>query len=193
MALPTPFICERIGAPLFLGIILIIWGCTATIFAFITSSWQFLILRFLLGIAESGAYPGINAHYLKILMYENLGSFPYVTRNYKKLSNIAIWKLQPGSSTSINGIVKSADFSSYHPLMLIVILWHLPLALIPSEASCSALHQSGAFHNQLNALLDLVATILYNMPLWWLCCVGQVCGITWRCFIHPWSWAWRTP
>ncbi len=49
---------HRIGPPLFLGSILISWGLVATLFAWMKTSAQFYMLRFILGLAESGAYPG---------------------------------------------------------------------------------------------------------------------------------------
>jgi MFS family permease len=46
----------------FLGSILISWGLVATLFAWMKTSAQFYILRFILGLAESGAYPGESMH-----------------------------------------------------------------------------------------------------------------------------------
>ena len=41
-----------------LGCMLVLWGLVATLCAFITNAAQFMTLRFLLGIAECGAFPG---------------------------------------------------------------------------------------------------------------------------------------
>ena len=49
---------SRVGAPRFLGGILIIWGLVAGLFAWMRTATQFYVLRFVLGLAESGAYPG---------------------------------------------------------------------------------------------------------------------------------------
>ena len=49
----------RLGPPRFLGGILIIWGIVASLFAWMRTAAQFYILRFILGLAESGAYPGL--------------------------------------------------------------------------------------------------------------------------------------
>ena len=37
---------------------MIIWGVTASLFSVMRYEWQFFTLRFALGLAESGAYPG---------------------------------------------------------------------------------------------------------------------------------------
>lgn len=57
-AVPSTFVCAWVGAPRFLGGILVAWGCVATLFSCMRSQWQFYVLRFILGLAESGAYPG---------------------------------------------------------------------------------------------------------------------------------------
>lgn len=51
----------RLGAPRFLGSILALWGLVASLFAWMRVAPQFYALRFVLGLAESGAYPG-NTH-----------------------------------------------------------------------------------------------------------------------------------
>ena len=49
---------HRVGPPRFLGGILIVWGVVASLFAWMRTAMHFYILRFVLGLAESGAYPG---------------------------------------------------------------------------------------------------------------------------------------
>jgi hypothetical protein len=58
LQLPAPLLCARFGAPRFLGSILIAWGLVAGMFAWMRDAAQFHTLRFILGVAESGAYPG---------------------------------------------------------------------------------------------------------------------------------------
>ena len=48
----------RVGPPRFLGGILIVWGIVASLFAWMRTAMHFYVLRFILGLAESGAYPG---------------------------------------------------------------------------------------------------------------------------------------
>ncbi|KAK9837315.1 hypothetical protein WJX81_005659 [Elliptochloris bilobata] len=58
----APLICARVGAPSFLGTILVLWGGVTLLFAFMRTAGQFYCLRLLLGVAESGAYPGMWYH-----------------------------------------------------------------------------------------------------------------------------------
>lgn len=57
-AVPSTFVCAKMGPPAFLGGTLVLWGCVAALFAAMRYSWHFYVLRLMLGFAESGAYPG---------------------------------------------------------------------------------------------------------------------------------------
>ena len=49
----------RMGARRWLAILLVVWGAVSVATAFITAKPQYVALRFLLGIAESGFFPGV--------------------------------------------------------------------------------------------------------------------------------------
>ena len=55
---PATIVCARVGAPLFLGISLAAWGVVASSFASLKGAKQFFVMRFVLGLCETGAYPG---------------------------------------------------------------------------------------------------------------------------------------
>lgn len=56
---PANQLLERIGARRLIGSIMLIWGTVSAAMAAITSPTQFYVMRFVLGVAESGLYPGI--------------------------------------------------------------------------------------------------------------------------------------
>ena len=56
---PSNLLLERFGARLWIARIMITWGFMAAAMAFVQGTWSFLILRFLLGIAEAGFFPGV--------------------------------------------------------------------------------------------------------------------------------------
>jgi ACS family tartrate transporter-like MFS transporter len=56
---PSNVILEKIGARIWIARIMITWGILAGLTAIVTGSTSFSIVRFLLGVAEAGFFPGI--------------------------------------------------------------------------------------------------------------------------------------
>lgn len=57
--LPSNLILNRVGARLWIAGIVVTWGLISCAMMFIRDRWSFYILRFLLGLAESGFFPGM--------------------------------------------------------------------------------------------------------------------------------------
>lgn len=56
---PSNLILQRMGARVWIARIMITWGLISACMMFVTTPTQFYILRFLLGVAEAGFYPGV--------------------------------------------------------------------------------------------------------------------------------------
>src|SRR6202012_3685785 len=56
---PSNVIMEKVGARLWIARIMITWGIFAGLTAMVTGSTSFAIVRFFLGVAEAGFFPGI--------------------------------------------------------------------------------------------------------------------------------------
>src|SRR6202163_1123779 len=56
---PSNVILEKVGARIWIARIMISWGILAGLTAMVTGSTSFAIVRFLLGVAEAGFFPGI--------------------------------------------------------------------------------------------------------------------------------------
>jgi MFS transporter, ACS family, tartrate transporter len=56
---PSNIILEKVGARIWIARIMITWGILAGLTAMVTGSTSFSIVRFLLGVAEAGFFPGI--------------------------------------------------------------------------------------------------------------------------------------
>jgi ACS family tartrate transporter-like MFS transporter len=56
---PSNLIMSKVGARRWIARILLTWGVISGATAFVTGTWSFLGIRFLLGLAEAGFYPGI--------------------------------------------------------------------------------------------------------------------------------------
>lgn len=77
---PSNLILQRVGPRLWIGRIMISWGLISGLFAFTKTPAMFYTLRFLLGIAEAGFYPGI-------ILYL---TYWYPTQRYAKVITIFV-------------------------------------------------------------------------------------------------------
>jgi MFS transporter, ACS family, tartrate transporter len=56
---PSNIILEKLGARIWIARIMLSWGLLSGATAFCTGPWSFLTMRFLLGLAEAGLFPGM--------------------------------------------------------------------------------------------------------------------------------------
>ncbi|WP_343743046.1 MFS transporter [Herbaspirillum huttiense] len=56
---PSNLIMERVGAKRWISRIMVTWGLLSAGMAFVTTAEQFYVVRFLLGAAEAGFFPGV--------------------------------------------------------------------------------------------------------------------------------------
>jgi len=64
---PSNLLLQKVGARIWLTRIMFTWGITATLMAFIQNETHFYILRFLLGVAEAGFFPGVIYYFTRWL------------------------------------------------------------------------------------------------------------------------------
>ena len=57
--IPSNVILHRVGARVWIARIMISWGILSACMMFVSSEWSFYLVRFLLGAAEAGFFPGI--------------------------------------------------------------------------------------------------------------------------------------
>ncbi len=56
---PSNLILHRVGARVWIARIMVVWGFVSMAFMFINSTTMFYVMRFLLGAAEAGFFPGV--------------------------------------------------------------------------------------------------------------------------------------
>jgi ACS family tartrate transporter-like MFS transporter len=56
---PSNLILEKVGARMWIARIMVTWGLLSGATAFCTGPWSFMTVRFLLGVAEAGLFPGM--------------------------------------------------------------------------------------------------------------------------------------
>ncbi len=59
LEVPSNLILSRVGARRWIARILVSWGLISSAMMFVTGPWSFSLVRFLLGCAEAGFFPGI--------------------------------------------------------------------------------------------------------------------------------------
>ncbi|WP_413812258.1 MFS transporter [Streptomyces sp. OE57] len=59
LEVPSNLMLQRVGARTWIARIMISWGLVSAAFMFVTNETTFHVLRFLLGAAEAGFYPGV--------------------------------------------------------------------------------------------------------------------------------------
>ena len=57
--LPSNLLMHKIGAKIWIARIMITWGLISAAFVFVSTPTEFYFMRFLLGLAEAGFYPGV--------------------------------------------------------------------------------------------------------------------------------------
>ena len=56
---PSNLIMHKVGARLWIARIMLTWGCVSAATAFVTTPEMFYVVRFALGVAEAGFFPGV--------------------------------------------------------------------------------------------------------------------------------------
>ncbi len=136
LEIPGTLIVERWSARKWLSRIMISWGFMAGLTALVTVPWHFYLVRFLLGLAEAGFYPGVIVYLThwfpsrdrtRALAYFFVAT-PIAQMVSPKLSNIL---LSIGTDEVINGV------KIHHPEVLgmegwqwVFIAWGVPAVIL---------------------------------------------------------------
>jgi MFS family permease len=56
---PSNLLLKKFGARMWIARIMISWGIISSAMMFVTDEWSFYVMRFLLGVAEAGFFPGV--------------------------------------------------------------------------------------------------------------------------------------
>lgn len=136
LEIPGSLIVERWSARKWICRIMLTWGLMAGLTGFVQTPWQFYTVRFLLGLAEAGFFPGVIiylTHWFtsrdraKALSYFLIAT-PFAQMISPKISN---WLLKFGTSEVVNGVTIS------HPKVLgmagwqwVYIFWAVPALIL---------------------------------------------------------------
>ncbi|MGI4861793.1 MAG: MFS transporter [Janthinobacterium lividum] len=135
---PSNLLLHRYGAPRWMARIMLTWGVVTLLLAFTKNATMFYVLRFLLGAAEAGLYPGViyyltlwfpARHRARMLGYFTVGS---------SLGNmigapICGWLLDKGGLGGLHGWQWVFIVTALPSLLLTFVVWFL-LPAAPAQA-----------------------------------------------------------
>ena len=124
LEIPGTLLIERWSARKWISRIMISWGLVAALTAFIKTPMEFYTIRFLLGLAEAGFYPGVIVfltHWFPVRVRARALAYffvatPIAQRISPKISNVM---LRVGTDEIINGV------SLHHPELFGLEGWQL--------------------------------------------------------------------
>ena len=119
---PSNLILNRIGARRWISLLMVVWGAISACMMFVTTPRSFYVMRFLLGLAEAGFFPGM------ILYLRSW--FPASAR----ARAIALFMTAGPLSGVLGGVVSGAILSLRHPGALAAWQWLFLLEGLPAIA-----------------------------------------------------------
>ncbi|MBL4621472.1 MAG: MFS transporter [Immundisolibacteraceae bacterium] len=185
--LPANMLLERFGARRLIATIMLVWGVVSASTALVTNASQFYGVRLLLGVAESGLYPGI-------MLY-----ITYWFARKNRAMAVALFMLSvpiagvigsPLSGWIMQRFDGSADLAGWQWLFLLEGLPCSLLALVvlflltdrPEQARWLSTEQKQALGNQLAAesvdqvvrpsTKQKIRTAFSSASVWWLCMIN---------------------
>ena len=178
--IPSNLILNKVGARRWIARILFTWGIISGLTAFVWNDWSFYSIRFLLGLAEAGFFPGV-------VLYMTWW-FPsyYRTRTMAMFSSSMLFALVVGPPFSglllqLNGLVGLHGWQwlflveALPPVIMSAVTWHL-LTDRPTEAAWLRPEQRAWLSERLDSERAAreairqytVVEVLYNPKVWLL-------------------------
>ena len=166
LEIPGTLLVEKWSARKWICRIMITWGIMAALTAFVTTPFQFYVVRFLLGLSEAGFFPGVIVYLTHWFPGRDraralawfLVATPVAQIVSPKISN-ALLKI--GTDEAINGVtVHRPELFGLEGWQCVYIFWSIPavvlgfvvLALLkdrPRDAKLLAPEESEALHQEL--------------------------------------------
>jgi len=136
LEIPGTLIVERWSARKWLSRIMISWGIMAALTALVTVPWHFYLVRFLLGLAEAGFYPGVIVYLThwfpsrdrtRALAYFFVAT-PIAQMVSPKLSNLL---LSIGTDEVVNGVtIHHPEVWGMEGWQWVYIAWGIPAVVL---------------------------------------------------------------
>ena len=185
--LPANVMLERFGARRLIATIMLIWGLVSAATALVTSASQFYGVRLLLGVAESGLYPGIMLYITYWFARENRAMAVALFMLSVPIAGVLGSPLSGWIMQQFDG---SAGLAGWQWLFLLEGLPCSLLALVvlflltdrPEQAQWLTAEQKQALGDQLAAELSdqtpttstkqRIRIAVSSASVWWLCLIN---------------------
>lgn len=136
LEVPGSLIVERWSARKWLARIMVTWGIMAALTAVVKTPTQFYVVRFLLGLAEAGFFPGVIvylSHWFTVRDRAKTLSYFFIANPFAlvispKISN---WIIKIGTDEVVDGtVVHHPEFLGLEGWQWIYIFWGAPAVIL---------------------------------------------------------------
>lgn len=147
---PSNILLKRFGARIWIARIMVSWGILSSAMVLVKDEWSFYALRFLLGIAEAGFFPGV-IYYLTLWYPSRLRS----TRTAWFMSAIAVSGVigNPVSGWIMDGVSGRMGMAGWQWLFLIEGIPSILVGLWVLSYLDSSIQEAGWLNDDEKALL----------------------------------------
>ncbi len=180
LEIPGALIVQRWGARLWIARIMITWGLMAALTAAVTTPNQFYTVRFLLGLAEAGFFPGVVVYLTQWFPSRDRArtlAYLIMAQPVAQLLSLPItgWLIKFGMTEKVGGqTVHHATLFGLQGWQVVYIFWGLPAVLLGAVVwfllTDRPAHAGWLTSDEKAALADALAndqgrTARRNMPL----------------------------
>jgi D-galactonate transporter len=121
LEIPGSILVEKWSARGWIARIMISWGVVAILMGFVQTKNQFYLLRFLLGLAEAGFFPGVIVYLSHWFRYEDLGKVIGMFMAGLPISNII--------GSPLSGLLLNSNWLGFHGWRWLFIIEGLPAVI----------------------------------------------------------------
>ena len=188
---PSNLIIKRVGARLWLGSIMIIWGITSAATMFVTTPTSFYVIRFLLGVAEAGFFPGVLYYMTFWFTSHQRGRMTAILMTSIAVSGLIVGPVSGAILRGANGAFGLGGWQwlfliEGFPAILLGVTWCLLLDSRPEDARWLTADEKSMVAHQLreDALAAphggesaTVSSVVKSMPVWGLSLIYTCYGM----------------
>lgn len=188
---PANLILRRVGARLWLGGIMFVWGLMSAATLFVTTPLSFYVIRFMLGVAEAGFFPG-SLYYM---------TFWFTSRQRGRMTAILMTSIAvsgflvgPVSGAVMHGLGGVLGLKGWQwifvieavPALVLGVVWLLSLASTPKDAHWLTAAEKRQLTGQLHhdalsaphgGQSAAISTVLTSLPVWGLALIYTCFGV----------------